>query len=93
MLHLIFQASAIMPALQRADRDDAAVFLDNAIFGLKQKSSFLSEKSQNIRFYVLAEDLTIRGIGRDMLIIPVEAIDYNGLVNLTLTHNKIQSWN
>lgn len=96
MLHLIFQASAIVPALQRAGPGDAAFFLGSAVFGLGQNggmAAFLREKSLSVRFYVLADDLAVRGIGPDTLVAGIETADYRHMVSLAVTCDNVQSWN
>jgi sulfur relay protein TusB/DsrH len=43
--------------------------------------------------YVLAEDLTLRGIEIDLLIDGITPIDYTQFVQLTIENTPIQTWN
>ena len=95
MLHLIFQ-SPIEPAiLERIDSGDDVVFLENAVLRILKNgglSGILAELLKQTRFYVLAEDIEIRGITVDELVKDIEVIDYAELVRLTVKNPVIQSW-
>ena len=95
MLHLIFKSPIDPAILDRMAPGDCAIFLDNAVFGLINKgklSALLSEHSVNKRFFVLSEDMALRGIEAASLAQGLEPIDYSALVDLTVDNNPIQSW-
>lgn len=95
MLHLIFQFSTDTPILERIDTGDDVVFLDNAALRILQNGNFanrLTSLLSNNRFYVLADDLAVRGISAEELIKGIEIIDYPRLVILTVEHRLIQTW-
>ncbi|MEY3880644.1 MAG: sulfurtransferase complex subunit TusB [Pseudomonadota bacterium] len=95
MLHLVFQSPIETAVLERMATGDVAVFLENAVLRLLQHSQISAKLTQQLnsnRFYVLSEDLAVRGITIDQLIKGIEVIDYARLVELTITHPVIQSW-
>ncbi len=95
MLHLIFQSPADGTIFDRMAVGDVAVFLENGVLGVLQNSRLadtLLEKLENIRFYVLSEDMAIRGILESELITGFEVIEYAGLVKLSVENSLIQSW-
>ncbi|MFI3157985.1 MAG: sulfurtransferase complex subunit TusB [Methylococcaceae bacterium] len=98
MLHLIFQSPIDPAVLERIDSGDIVVFLENAVLRVLQNSgmSDISDTlARNIsinRFYVLSDDIAVRGIVADELIKGLEVIDYFGLVELTVNNPVIQSW-
>lgn len=95
MLHLIFQCQADSSVLDRMAGGDAAVFLANGVLGVLQRNPMadvLSAKLHHHRLYVLSEDMAIRGILPSELTPGLELVDYTGLVQLTVEHDKIVSW-
>jgi tRNA 2-thiouridine synthesizing protein B len=95
MLHLIFQSPIDIAVLDRMASGDVAVFLESAVLGLLQNSSFadvLSNKLNTNRLCALSEDMVVRGIVPSELVPGLEIIDYAGLVNLTIENPLITSW-
>ncbi len=98
MLHLISQSPIDTAVLERIDSGDVVVFLENAVLralqnsGISGISGTLTQKISSNRFYVLSEDIAVRGIAPDELIKGFEVIDYAGLVELTVNNPVVQSW-
>lgn len=95
MLHLIFQASPDLALFDRMAVGDSAVFLESGVLNVLRNgrvSRLLESRTADIRFYVLAEDMAIRGIDVSELMDGFQVVDYDGLVRLTIEHPLIQSW-
>jgi tRNA 2-thiouridine synthesizing protein B len=95
MLHLIFQSPIDVAVLDRMGRGDAAVFLESAVLGVLQKgqlAEMIHAKLNTNAFYILSEDMAVRGILESEIVPGLEVIDYAGLVKLTVEHTLIQSW-
>ncbi len=95
MLHLISQSPIEASVLQRINSADTVVFLENAVLRILQNSdisSLLTQQLSGAHFYVLADDIAVRGISADQLLKSCKAIDYAELVELTVTNAIIQSW-
>lgn len=97
MLHLIFQSSIDSALLQRIDRGDDVVFLENALFRMHKGASLRGEFQQMLKnrvyLYVLAGELETRGIKEDELLLGVEVIGFSGFVELTEKNKVVRTWN
>lgn len=95
MLHLIFQSPIETAILERLGTGDDVVFLENAVLRILANGTLNTSLSQLIpehQFYVLADDLTVRGISVNELLSGIEVIDYAAFVELTIKNSVIQSW-
>lgn len=90
MLHLVFELSS--PTLARLQNQVAVIFLNNAVLGLVKNSMWQNELANITPCYVLADDLTLRGIEMDLLIDGITPIDYAQFVQLTVENKPIQTW-
>jgi tRNA 2-thiouridine synthesizing protein B len=96
MLHLIFQTPIEKAVLQRMEAGDSVVFLHNAIFRVLRNGNFAEDLIPllpTMQFYILADELNIRGIEPERVLSGIEIIDYEGLVKLVVAHSLIQTWN
>jgi tRNA 2-thiouridine synthesizing protein B len=96
MLHLIFQPTLEESVLQRIAPADVVVLLDDAVFRalrLGNRAESLMRLIDQVRFLVLQEHLAIRGIAAEELVIGIEITDYAGLVDLSVEHSVIKTWN
>ncbi|MBM4208872.1 MAG: sulfurtransferase complex subunit TusB [Gammaproteobacteria bacterium] len=95
MLHLIFTSPLDTAILDRMAQGDAAVFMESAVLAVLkngQCADTLIKQQEQSRFYVLSEDMDVRGIQKDEIIPGLEVINHSGLVQLTVEHSPIQSW-
>lgn len=95
MLHLIFQSPLQTATLQRIGKDDAMLFLENAVLGLLEngmRSSDLTNMLATHRLFVLQADIETRGISAEELLKGISVIDYAGWVILTTEYQGMQSW-
>jgi len=95
VLHLIFQSPIDIAILERIDSGDDVVFLENSVLRILQNGLLRDTLTQLLtrsRLFVLSDDIEVRGITTDELIKGIEAIDYDGLVALTVKNPVIQSW-
>jgi tRNA 2-thiouridine synthesizing protein B len=95
MLHLISESPIGNAVLERVEDNDEIVFIGNAVLRLLQTGDFNNTLAQLLKthsLYVLADDLTVRGITPQELVRGIHLIDYPQLVALTVKHSVIQSW-
>ena len=52
----------------------------------------VSERLQDLKFYVLGPDVSARGLDDVPLIDGIDVVDYNGFVKLVVEHDAAQSW-
>ena len=97
MLHLIYQSPIDSSVIQRIESGDDVVFFENAVFRVNKAGLQNAELEQmlanNVHLYVLSDELVIRGVNVDELVLGIEVIDYSGLVTLTEKNKIIRTWN
>jgi len=97
MLHLIYQSPIDSSVIQRIESGDDVVFFENAVFRLNKGSQQSSELEQmlaiNAHLHVLSDELEIRGVNTDELVLGIAVINYSGLVSLTEKNKIIRTWN
>ena len=52
----------------------------------------VTEALEAVRLYALEPDLKARGLSKDKLIPGIEAVSYDGFVELACVNDKIQNW-
>lgn len=95
MLHLISQSPIETAVLERIETGDSIVFLENAVLRILQNGDLkeaLTQLQHHCRFFVLSDELSVRGIRAGELVDGIEVIDYAGFVDLTIAHELIQTW-
>jgi tRNA 2-thiouridine synthesizing protein B len=95
MLHLIFVTSLEVVVLDRIGNGDAMVFMESAVLRTLKNSisgKQLAKMLESSRAYVLADQLTARGISVDELVEGVEIIHTVDLVDLCVKYPVIHSW-
>ena len=95
MLHLIFQSPIQSSVLERIATDDDVVFLESSVLHLLEKGllrEVLASMLLQVNFYVLLEDIEIRGIRPTELVSGIQVIDYEALVNLTVKNPLVLTW-
>jgi tRNA 2-thiouridine synthesizing protein B len=96
MLHLIFQTPLTVAVVERLGTTDSIVLQGAAVWNALQGHVLNASLSQllqhNASLYVLQEDLQVNGIDRSRLLPGVEVISYDGLVDLTVAIQQIQTW-
>ena len=92
MLHLIFQTLSSSPVLERISTGDDVVFFENALWRLLQNSQLPVALPQDCSLFVLADELSSRGINAEELITGIRIINYAELVALTVKNPSIQTW-
>lgn len=96
MLHLISASPIPSAVLERIDSGSSIVFIENAVLWILRSGQLhdrLAGMLADHHLYALSADLIMRGIEVDQIVQGIEVIDYPGLVELTVAHPLIQSWN
>ncbi|EIC29459.1 MULTISPECIES: sulfurtransferase complex subunit TusB [Methylomicrobium] len=96
MLHLISASPVPSAVLERIDSGSSVVFLENAVLWILRDGRLYDRLAGMLAdhpLYALSADLLMRGIEADRIVEGIEVIDYPGLVELTVAHPLIQSWN
>lgn len=97
-LHIVnkspFERLTFTSCLQHASAGDSILMIEDAVVGSINGTAFsatvqaaMADKS----VYVLGADLAARGL-EGKVMDGVTVVDYAGFVDLTVTHDPIQSW-
>ena len=99
VLHIInkspFDRNSLDSCLRLAKADSPILLIEDGIYAV-QKNTAAADKMQqalaNHPVYALRPDLQARGINPDNIIDGISLVDYDGFVELTIEHDKLQSW-
>lgn len=99
MLHIVnkspFERVSFGSCLQHAQAGDSILMIEDAAVGAIQNTRFAAHIIKALKdksVYVLSGDLAARGLSQERLIPGVKPVDYAGFVDLTVEHDKTQSW-
>ena len=99
MLHLVnkspFERTNLQACLKRAVPGAAILLFEDAVYASLRNtgvSDLVADAVDAFDFFVLAPDLTVRGLDQEEVLRGVKPIDYDGFVDLTVARGTIQSW-
>lgn len=89
-----FQDQTLNSCLQVCGDEDCILLIEDGIYGAIEVSPCAAQLQnligQGIRIYVLEQDAKARGL--QSFLPGIETTDYAGFVQLSCTHQCIQSW-
>ena len=98
MLHIVnkspFERVAFASCLAHAQAGDAVLMIEDAVVGAVEGTRFsatVKAAMENKTVYALGADLAARGLN-GKVIEGVVIVDYAGFVDLTVAHERTQSW-
>ncbi len=73
---------------------DAILMIEDGVYGAiaGTKAALQLEETKNVSIYALGPDLDARGLGEAKLAAGITIVDYKGFVELSVKHDKTQSW-
>jgi len=99
MLHLInkspFDRNALDSCLRLAKAGGSVLLIEDGVYAAMSKAvsaKAVSERMQDLKFYVLGPDVSARGLDDTALIDGINVVDYGGFVDLVVEHDVAQSW-
>ena len=99
MLHTVnkspFETSSLKTCLSFAKSGSDVLVIEDGVYGGLSGSahtSWVAEALGDVRVYALEPDLKARGLSGDRLIPGIEAVGYDGFVELACANDKIQNW-
>ena len=99
VLHIVnkspYERNSLDTCLRLARADSSILLIEDGIYAVS-KNAAAADKMQAAlgkhRIYALEADLQARGIGADMVLDGISLVDYDGFVELTTEHDRLQSW-
>ena len=100
VLHLVNrspgESQSLALCLERVGAGDAILLLESGVYAVLKNAVFapkLAEAMRCVSIHVLTPDLAARGIAREEVLDGVVWVDYEGFVELSVTHKPVISWN
>ena len=90
-----FEKRSLEQCLKRIGEGDSVLLIEDASVSALSKTAYaeqLISASKLSKFYVLKPDLQARGFSEESLLDSIEPVDYDGFVNLVVTHDRVHSW-
>jgi tRNA 2-thiouridine synthesizing protein B len=99
MLHTVnkspFERNALDSCITHATAGSAILLIEDGVYAALKGTAFEEKMRQsmaNHSLYVLGPDLQARGMSPEQVIDGISVVDYGGFVDLTVNHDKVQSW-
>lgn len=90
-----FEKRTLDQCLKRIGEGDSVLLIEDAsvsaVSGTASAELLLNAAKQS-KLYVLQPDLQARGFADATLLNSIESVDYEGFVNLVVTHDRVHSW-
>jgi tRNA 2-thiouridine synthesizing protein B len=90
-----FATQTLLSCLNHAKAGDAILMIEDAVYGGMAGtglSDAVAAKAGVVTIHVLAEDLAARGLDAARLIDGVDAVGYDGFVDLVAETDRTQAW-
>ena len=99
MLHTMnkspFEKSTLDSCLRFAQQGASILLLEDGVYAA-MRGTAAEEKmiaaGNSHKIFVLGPDLKARGLAVENVIEGIEMVDYGGFVDLTVSHDSVQSW-
>ncbi len=99
MLHTVnkspFERNTLQSCIGHALPDSAILLIEDGVVAAVRGTAHegtLREAMNGRKVYVLGPDLMARGLSADQVIDGIEVVNYEGFVELTEKHDKVQAW-
>jgi len=90
-----FQNQTLLSCLAHAKDGDTILMIEDGVYGATSGttvSDALAANIADVALYVLGADLAARGIDAGRMADGVKSVDYEGFVDLTANHDRVQNW-
>ncbi len=90
-----YERVSLASCLRHTLPGDAVLLIEDAVVGARKTggaAAMLTEAAKTCTIYALGPDLAARGVPESELADGVKVTDYAGFVDLTVQHNRTQSW-
>ena len=99
MLHTVnkspFEKSTLDSCLRFAQQGASILLLEDGVYaamrGTATEDKMIAAGNRH-KIFVLGPDLKARGLAVENVIEGIEMVDYGGFVDLTVSHDIVQSW-
>ena len=89
-----FTDSSLKSCIRCSTPGQSILLIEDGVYAAlndTETSALIKELDSSVTVYALKEDLAARGI-LSTIMTSIKLIDYEGFVDLTLSHSAVQSW-
>jgi len=90
-----FEQQTLEQCLDRAVKGASILLIEDGVVAAVRGTRLeqrLTSASQSLEIFVLEPDIQARGLANYDLIEGVRTVDYNGFVELVVTHERVHCW-
>lgn len=90
-----FERNALESCLKFAADGAAVLLFEDGVYGALRDTAVsdrIAQAVDTLNIYVLGPDVQARGFAEERIIPGVKIVDYEGFVDLTTEHEKVQAW-
>jgi tRNA 2-thiouridine synthesizing protein B len=91
-----FDRNSLDTCLSVTKTDSTVLLIEDGVAGAMQNTtasaSISDAMGKGVKFAVLGEDLSARGLPADRVMDGISIVDYAGFVQLSADHDNVQSW-
>ena len=91
-----FDRNSLDTCLSVTKADATVLMIEDGVAGAMQNTtasaSISDAMGKGVKFAVLGEDLSARGLPADRVMDGISVVDYAGFVQLSADHDNVQSW-
>ncbi|MBC8211178.1 MAG: sulfurtransferase complex subunit TusB [Gammaproteobacteria bacterium] len=91
-----FERNSLDTCLSLAGNGSTVLLIEDGVAGALKNTtatqSISDAMGKGVKFAVLGEDLSARGLPADRIIDGISVVDYTGFVQLAADHDNVQSW-
>jgi tRNA 2-thiouridine synthesizing protein B len=90
-----FEKRTLEQCLKRIGHGDSVLLIEDASIAAVANTAFaelLLAAAKKSKLYVLQPDLQARGFADASLLDPIAGVDYDGFVELVVSHQRVHSW-
>jgi tRNA 2-thiouridine synthesizing protein B len=91
-----FERNSLTTCLSVAGNGSTVLMIEDGVAGALQNTtasqSISDAMGAGVKFAVLGEDLSARGLSSDRVMDGISVVDYAGFVQLATEHDNVQSW-
>jgi len=98
MLHTVnkspFEKNSFDSCIKTASKGSSVLLIEDGVYAALKGSSVAAKVQQamgDITFYALEADVNARGL-KGKVMDGINLVDYAGFVELTVKHDRVQSW-
>ena len=91
----VFERNSLKSCLRFATEGSSVLLIEDGVVGAMQGTrlaAHIAQAMEKITIYALGPDMQARGLRENQVIDGIRIVDYEGFVDLTTAHDRVQAW-